>query len=215
MFINNCNLRKKLGMGKLLEANTGANSGANTGADSGNGESAGEGNQNSEGGEKSFDDVLKDRKYQSEFDRRVAKALETAKVKWDTEKATELENVKTEAEKMAKMSEEQKQKALFEKQLEEFEKEKKAFEGEKLLNETSKQLIDKKLPESFAGFLVKENADETLKNIEAFEKEWKKTIEKGVNEQLRGGKPPKGGSSNNKVDTFGFNFTGVRPKNNK
>ena len=213
MFINNCNLRKKLGIGRLLEANTGVNGGANTEADIGNGESTGEGNQSSEG-EKSFDDVLKDKKYQSEFDRRVAKALETAKVKWDTEKATELENVKTEAEKMAKMSEEQKQKALFEKQLEEFEKEKKAFEGEKLLNETSKQLIDKKLPESFAGFLVKENADETLKNIEAFEKEWKKTIEKGVNEKLRGGEPPKGGSNSNKTDTFGFNFTGVRPRNN-
>ena len=103
MFINNCNLRKKLGMGRLLEANTGVNGGANTGADGGNGESAGEGNQNSEGGEKSFDDILKDKKYQSEFDRRVAKALETAKVKWDTEKATELENARTEAEKLSKM----------------------------------------------------------------------------------------------------------------
>lgn len=33
-------------------------------------------------GTKSFDDVLKDKAYQSEFDKRISKALETAKSKW-------------------------------------------------------------------------------------------------------------------------------------
>ena len=32
-----------------------------------------------------FDDILKDKDYQSEFDRRVAKAIETAKGKWTNE----------------------------------------------------------------------------------------------------------------------------------
>lgn len=38
-------------------------------------------------GDLSFDDILKDKEYQSEFDKRVSKALETAKVKWEA-KAT-------------------------------------------------------------------------------------------------------------------------------
>lgn len=38
MFIRNANLRKSLGMGRLLEADTGANGGSGTGADGGNGE---------------------------------------------------------------------------------------------------------------------------------------------------------------------------------
>lgn len=34
---------------------------------------------------KSFDDMLKDKIYQSEFDKRIAKALETAKGKWEAD----------------------------------------------------------------------------------------------------------------------------------
>ena len=32
-----------------------------------------------------FDTILKDPKYQAEFDKRIAKAIETAKGKWDEE----------------------------------------------------------------------------------------------------------------------------------
>ena len=32
-----------------------------------------------------FDEILKDPKYQAEFDKRIAKAIETSKTKWDEE----------------------------------------------------------------------------------------------------------------------------------
>ena len=32
-----------------------------------------------------FDEILKDPKYQAEFDKRIAKAIETSKSKWDEE----------------------------------------------------------------------------------------------------------------------------------
>ena len=83
-----------------------------TGTDNTGTEESKEGKEN-----KNFDDVLKDKKYQSEFDKRVAKALETAKSKWETDKATELENAKTEAEKLAKMNAEQKAKYAEEKRI--------------------------------------------------------------------------------------------------
>lgn len=214
MFINNCNLRKKLGMGRLLEANTGANSGANTGVDGGNSESAGEGNQNSES-EKSFDDVLKDKKYQSEFDRRVAKALETAKAKWDTEKATELENARTEAEKLSKMKADEKAKYQEEKRIAELEKREKDITVRELKATALETLAEKELPKELAEILNYESAETCNASIEAVEKAFQNAVGKAVNEKLRGGNPPKGGNSNNKADTFGFNFTGVRPKNNK
>ena len=50
---------------------------------------------------KTFDELLKDKTYQSEFDKRVAKALETAKGKWESDHQAKLEEAKTEAEKMA------------------------------------------------------------------------------------------------------------------
>ncbi len=214
MFINNCNLRKKLGIGRLLEANTGANSGANTGVDGGNSESTEEGNQNSES-EKSFDDVLKDKKYQSEFDRRVAKALETARAKWDTEKATELENARTEAEKLSKMKADEKAKYQEEKRIAELEKREKDITVRELKATALETLAEKELPKELAEILNYESAETCNASIEAVEKAFQNAVSKAANEKLRGGNPPKGGNSNNKADTFGFNFTGVRPKNNK
>lgn len=54
----------------------------------------------------SFDEILGDKTYQAEFDRRVQKALETARTKWEAEEQTK----RTEAEKLAKMDAEQKAK---------------------------------------------------------------------------------------------------------
>ena len=53
-----------------------------------------------------FDEILGDKTYQAEFDRRVQKALETARTKWEAEEQTK----RTEAEKLAKMDAEQKAK---------------------------------------------------------------------------------------------------------
>lgn len=49
--------------------------------------------------EPSFDDMLANKAYQSEFDKRIAKALESAKVKWDADEKARI----AEAEKIAKM----------------------------------------------------------------------------------------------------------------
>lgn len=53
-----------------------------------------------------FDEILKDKTYQAEFDRRVQKALETNRAKWEADEQTK----RTEAEKLAKMDAEQKAK---------------------------------------------------------------------------------------------------------
>lgn len=51
-----------------------------------------------------FDEILGDKEYQREFDKRVAKALETAKTKWEDDAKAK----QTEAEKLAKMKEDEK-----------------------------------------------------------------------------------------------------------
>lgn len=54
----------------------------------------------------SFDEILGDKTYQAEFDRRLQKAIDTARTKWEVEEQTK----RTEAEKLAKMDAEQKAK---------------------------------------------------------------------------------------------------------
>ena len=61
----------------------------------GSGESAnggGEGNPTgAEGKKQTFDDILSNKEYQAEFDRRVSKAIETAKSKWQGEQDSTLD----------------------------------------------------------------------------------------------------------------------------
>ena len=215
MFIRNVNLRKSLGMSRLLEANTGANGGSGTGADGGNGEGTGEGTQGQEGGDKSFDDVLKDKKYQSEFDKRVAKALETAKSKWETDYQAKIQEAKTEAEKLAKMNADQKAEYEKQKKLDELAKREKDITTRELRATAYETLAEKNLPKELVDILNYESAETCNKSIEAVEKAFQSAVEKAVNDKLRGGNPPKGGQGSNNQSTFGFNFAGVRPKETK
>ena len=52
---------------------------------------------------KTFDEMLKESNYQSEFDRKVQQSLETAKAKWEAEQ----EAKQSEAEKLAKMKDDE------------------------------------------------------------------------------------------------------------
>lgn len=79
---------------------TGAGDGTGSGGEGDGGNGTGEG--------KSFEDFLKDPENQAEFDRRVAKALNTQKEKLDGEYQSSLEEAKKEGERLAKMNAEQK-----------------------------------------------------------------------------------------------------------
>lgn len=63
---------------------------------------------NTEQGDVSFDELLKNKNNQAEFDRRISKALETARLKWQKETEAKVSEAKTEAEKLAKMNAEEK-----------------------------------------------------------------------------------------------------------
>ncbi|MDU5106524.1 MULTISPECIES: DUF4355 domain-containing protein [unclassified Clostridium] len=183
----------------FFEADGGAGSGATgTGAENGNGEGTGEGTQGQEGGEKSFDDVLKDKKYQSEFDKRVAKALETAKGKWETDYQAKIEEAKTEAQKLAKMNADQKAEYEAQKKLDELTKREKDITTRELRATAYETLAEKNLPKELVDILNYSDAESCNKSIESVEKAFQSAVEKAVNDKLRGGNPPKGGQG--KID---------------
>ena len=94
--------------------------GGGAGAEEGTGDASGTNeNDGNEPKGVSFDDFLKDKANQAEFDRRVAKALETQKGKLDKDYADKLAAQKTEAEKLARMNAEQKAEYEKQKQLDE------------------------------------------------------------------------------------------------
>ena len=155
------------------------------------GDKAGDDGAGSDGKEGGFDEFLKDPKNQAEFDRRVAKALETNKETMQKEIEDRVAAAKTEAEKLAKMNAEQK--ADYERQKREDELAKREAEITKreLTAQAKETLAEKGLPITLADVLDYADADACKKSIEAVEKAFTEAVEKAVKDKLAGGTPPK------------------------
>lgn len=164
----------------VQDPNNQNNQNANTGA---NNEPAGANNQNANNNSTTFDDFLKDGGNQAEFDRRVQKAIETAKTKWQEINDKE----KTEAEKLAKMNKEQK--LEYEAQKERKAKEEalaklNAFElKDKALEIAKEKGLDISLLNYFDYSTVK--AEELNTKIDEISTAFNKAVEKAVNERLK------------------------------
>lgn len=156
--------------------------------------------------EPTFDDILKNPKHQSEFEKKIAKALETAKGKWETDYNAKLENAKTEAEKLAKMNADEKAKYAEQKRIADLEKREKDITTRELQATAKTTLVDKGLPMELFEILNYEDADTCNKSIEAVEKAFQSAVEKAVNEKLRGKEVPKGGKGQ-PVDTSKMTYT--------
>lgn len=181
------------------DSGAGAGTGGGTasgdaGADAGNN---GEGTSGAAGTGISFDDFLKDPKNQAEFDRRMAKGIETSKQKLQAEIEAKIADAKTEAEKLAKMNAEQK--AQYEQQKRETELANREAEITKreLSAQAKETLAEKGIPIQLADVLNYSSADACQASIEAVEKAFTEAVSKAVEEKLKGGSPikkaPEGG----------------------
>lgn len=181
----------------------GSGDGAGTGGGEESGAAGGEGAEGAagSGSTTSFEDLLKDPSYQSEFDKKVAKALETQRSKIEQEMKAKFENAKTEAEKMAKMNAEQKAQYEAEKRANELTAREAEITKRELTATAKEQLAEKGLPTSLASILNYTNAEECSSSIEAVAKAFQEAVEKGVNDRLAGGKPPKKPEGSSKVYT--------------
>lgn len=149
-----------------------------------------------------FEEMLKTENYQSEFDKRVAKALETAKGNWKKDYEAKLQAEKSEAEKLAKMNAEQK--SAYEKE----QAEKRALEAEAKLNayELKDQALtlakEKGLEISLLDMLdfSKEKAETVNAKIENIKTIFDKAVEKAVNDKLKEGTPTQYNASKNEDD---------------
>lgn len=140
----------------------------------------------------SFDDILKANKdYQAEFDRRIQKGIQTAitteKEKWNTL----MDDKVSEAEKLAKMNKEEKAQYLQQKKEKDIQDREAAITKRELAAEAKNTLAEKGLPVDLADVLNYTDADACKKSIEAVEKAFQQSVEKAVEEKLKGGKPPK------------------------
>lgn len=172
-------------------AESGDGAGADQGEGSGSGsETAESGTDGAETGNKepkSFDDLLQDKNYQAEFDRRVQKALGTAKEKW----TALMDDKLSEADKLAKMNKEEKAEYLRQKQEKELKDREAAITRRELMAEAKNTLAEKKLPVGLAEVLNYADADSCNKSMAAVEKAFQEAVQAAVEEKLKGGEPLK------------------------
>lgn len=139
----------------------------------------------------SFEDLLKNKDYQSEFDKRVGKALETARAKWDEQKKAEL----TEQEKLAKMKADEKAQYEREKREKALREREAAITRRELTASAKETLIEKGLPPELSAVLNCESAEACKESLDAVETAFKAAVEKAVGERFKS-PPPKLGALN-------------------
>jgi len=133
---------------------------------------------------KTFDDLLRENKdYQSEFDKKIAKALETARTKWEKE----AEEKRTEAEKLAKMNAEEKHKYELEKLAKERDEAISRLNAYELKEQAIKIANEKELPISLLSVIdyTKENAESIKTKIDEIEVVYKQAIQSGINDRMK------------------------------
>ncbi|WP_211135143.1 DUF4355 domain-containing protein [Clostridium paraputrificum] len=148
---------------------------------------------------------------QKDVDKLIQERVAREQAKWEKK----VQDERTEAEKLAKMNADQKAEYEKQKREDELAKREKDITTRELRATAYETLAEKNLPKELVDILNYESAETCNKSIEAVEKAFQSAVEKAVNDKLRGGNPPKGGQGSNNQSIFGFNFTGVRPKETK
>lgn len=140
-------------------------------------------NAGAEGEVMTFDEILADKYYQSEFDKKVAKALETARTKWEKE----AEEKRTEAEKLAKMDADEKHKYQLEQANKEREDALAKLNAYELKEQAIKIASEKELPISLLNVIDyrKENAESIKTKIDEIEVVYKQAIQTGINDRMK------------------------------
>lgn len=164
-----------------------------SGGDAGTGSGEGEGSQAKP---KTFDEILKESNYQAEFDRRVQKALGTAKDKW----SALMDDKLSEAEKLAKMNKEEKADYMRQKQEKELAAREADITKRELMAEAKNTLAERKLPTGLAEILNYTDADTCKTSLEAVDKAFQEAVQAAVDERLKGGTPPKKAPQGSEVE---------------
>lgn len=143
------------------------------------------------------------------LEKRLARESKKIKDAQEKEYRAKLETELKESERLMQMNEADRAKAQAEKdrkKLEEkeriLEEQIRVFEQEKIKTQTMSMLGERNIPVELVQFIVSQNADEILDNVNTFEKHFNQAVEKVVLERLRGKTPQVGVSKSKDFDAF-------------
>ena len=136
-------------------------------------------------GEKTYTESEVQALLQSESDRRVSSALKKQQKEFETKMA--------EAEKLKAMDENQRKEYEYTQKLQELEQREREFTVAQNKLEATKVLANRELPIEFVDYIVAEDADTMMENINTFERAFKAAVADAVAKKIAS-PAPKGGS---------------------
>lgn len=123
--------------------------------------------------------------FDAESDKKVNKAIQTAKKNWEKEYERKLEREKREAERLAKMTKDEREQEKFKQKQKQLEERERELNRREMRAEAINILNENELPTDVVDFLVGEDAEETNDNINRFSKAFKKAVNEAVKERVR------------------------------
>lgn len=137
----------------------------------------------------SFDALLQNREFQSEFDRRISRALETARGKWAQETKQKIERAREEAERLARMSGEERMAHDFAQREAALNEREAKIVRRELRAEAARMLSERALPMELADALNYESAEQVNLSMDAAEKAFRQAVQQGVEDRMRASVP--------------------------
>lgn len=138
---------------------------------------------------------------QDEVNQLIGKYRSEGKSKTEADIAKAVADAKAEWERQAKMTEDERVREASVKREKELADKEKALALRENTANAKELLAEKHIDTSMAKFLVTSDAEETMKNIEEFEKAYAKAIEAGVEDKLKGKTPEDKGGVAKKSET--------------
>lgn len=143
---------------------------------------------------------------QKEADRRVTQALQKQQAKFEAKIA--------EAEKLRTMDETQRKEYEFSQKMRDFEEQKREFTLMQNKLEASKVLSNRNLPVEFVEYIVAEDAETMMANIENFERAFKAAVNDAVSKKIASPSPKAGSSAQTGMTKEQFRKLSIFEKQN-
>ena len=147
---------------------------------------------------KTPEEIELEKKIEAESDRKLAKALDKKQKEWEAQQQKAIDDALAEKERLSKLSEKERKDEELSKREKDLEKRLADIERKELKSDAVSDLNKKGLPSDFADVLLGEDAESTLKNINAFKETFDKAVNNAVKEKLRQETPPGGGGGTGK-----------------
>lgn len=139
--------------------------------------------------EQGFDELLRDRGFQAEFDRRVSRALETARGKWAQDVQQKVQLARDEERRLAQMSAEDRMAHEFEQRSRSLDEREAALRRCELRQQAADALRSRDLPPELAEVIDTRSEEAMQTSIDSAERAFRAAVKRGVEARLRGGVP--------------------------